>query len=720
MEGEALMQKYQNNIAGRNGDVVTGASVLIAPAGSVTPSTIYSDNGVTPIANPLTTDVNGYFEFYVADGTYDIRVNGSAAYTDVLIVDALSGLNGRPTTSDLAASDGGTKIGTPTGTVQDALDVRPTADELAAAATVPLMAFTAAESQSIFDNALPMQSYTALRAYTGRAVGVRITAAGVAGVFQRDASDATSADNGGTIIADASGRRWKRLFGGAVSVAWFGAKDSVESSDAIQAAFDYVRSTGRACNVDMGSQVVYPVNKPIKGTYNCQLSGSFTLKAVAGFSPITFDVFGGGSLTASPLIYFVDTAATTGGRAGTIGNYSGSRRYGLQIDSSMVLDCDDIAEHGIFLDNYFDYRIYGRVIDPVIGGATHYSNGWGGDMHPYVTGAGQYGVYLGGACNGIDLSGLRVWGDNKIPAQAGIVIDGDNNGLQFSGAFVEKVTKGIICKNGCGPIDISGIDFEQVEEEVVYVDGTSTPTRIVGPVTVASCFLETNSATLPLIHAENAIVITRGNRMRNAALAFQQVGNGHIIDESNMMQSTVLSIGTGRIISKSLKTTRNWSDTSYSESGGAIAVVREVMNNAYPYNKALASSGMQYSHSITDVPTQRMIGRADWFMCDMSGGVEANRMGIRLMYTGGGTAKQVLPLEDNGTTLGTTGTRWSQVYGVLFRPGDGTAIWRTGTGTPEGTISAVVGSLYTRLDGGAGTTLYIKETGAGATGWVAK
>ena len=126
------MQKYQNNVTGRNGDVVTGGSVLITAAGGVTPSTIYSDNGSTVAANPLTTDANGYFEFFVADGTYDIRVNGTLAYTDVLIVDALTGLNGRPTNSELAASDGATKVGTTAGTVQAALDARPTSVDLAA------------------------------------------------------------------------------------------------------------------------------------------------------------------------------------------------------------------------------------------------------------------------------------------------------------------------------------------------------------------------------------------------------------------------------------------------------------------------------------------------------------------------------------------------------------------------------------------------------------
>lgn len=44
----------------------------------------------------------------------------------------------------------------------------------------------------------------------------------------------------------------------------------------------------------------------------------------------------------------------------------------------------------------------------------------------------------------------------------------------------------------------------------------------------------------------------------------------------------------------------------------------------------------------------------------------------------------------------------------------------SGSGSPEGVKTAPVGSLYTRTDGGAGTTLYVKETGTGNTGWVAK
>lgn len=45
---------------------------------------------------------------------------------------------------------------------------------------------------------------------------------------------------------------------------------------------------------------------------------------------------------------------------------------------------------------------------------------------------------------------------------------------------------------------------------------------------------------------------------------------------------------------------------------------------------------------------------------------------------------------------------------------------RSGTGSPEGAVTAKVGSIFLRTDGGANTTLYVKESGTGNTGWAAK
>ena len=44
---------------------------------------------------------------------------------------------------------------------------------------------------------------------------------------------------------------------------------------------------------------------------------------------------------------------------------------------------------------------------------------------------------------------------------------------------------------------------------------------------------------------------------------------------------------------------------------------------------------------------------------------------------------------------------------------------RTGSGTPESAVTGVICDVYLRTNGGAGTTLYVKESGAGNTGWIA-
>lgn len=64
-------------------------------------------------------------------------------------------------------------------------------------------------------------------------------------------------------------------------------------------------------------------------------------------------------------------------------------------------------------------------------------------------------------------------------------------------------------------------------------------------------------------------------------------------------------------------------------------------------------------------------------------------------------------------------------YGVIganaFLPlGDFNRRWGSGAGSPEGSITASPGALWTNTSGGAGTTLYVKESGNGNTGWVAK
>lgn len=89
--------------------------------------------------------------------------------------------------------------------------------------------------------------YTALRASTrsSNCIVVRDRLAG--GIFVYDSADATSADNGGTIIVRADGRRYKRLYDGAVFARWF----SPNLADALESA----SAAARFVKVDAGGEL---------------------------------------------------------------------------------------------------------------------------------------------------------------------------------------------------------------------------------------------------------------------------------------------------------------------------------------------------------------------------------------------------------------------------------------------------------------------------------
>ncbi|WP_010279874.1 pyocin knob domain-containing protein [Paenibacillus senegalensis] len=55
--------------------------------------------------------------------------------------------------------------------------------------------------------------------------------------------------------------------------------------------------------------------------------------------------------------------------------------------------------------------------------------------------------------------------------------------------------------------------------------------------------------------------------------------------------------------------------------------------------------------------------------------------------------------------------------GTVIRFGNGNISFFWGSGAPEGATSARIGSFYIRITGGTGTTLYVKRSGTGNTGW---
>ena len=105
------MQHYTNTLYDTFGNAISGATVYVYAAGTTTASTIYSDNISTSTTNPLTTGSDGSFDFYAANGRYDLAITHpgytfSSTDTAGIVLFELTGY-----TSTKAAPSGYTRIG---------------------------------------------------------------------------------------------------------------------------------------------------------------------------------------------------------------------------------------------------------------------------------------------------------------------------------------------------------------------------------------------------------------------------------------------------------------------------------------------------------------------------------------------------------------------------------------------------------------------------------
>lgn len=130
------------------------------------------------------------------------------------------------------------------------------------------------------------------------------------------------------------------------------------------------------------------------------------------------------------------------------------------------------------------------------------------------------------------------------------------------------------------------------------------------------------------------------------------------------------------------------------------------------------------SIKITNHTTTQVIGCVDLVTYDTPGYFPVtilNLTGNRVYVENRpGTFTEVVALADNTNDLGNFSIRWRDTHSVNLRVGTSSVRWTSDSGSPEGVVTASRGALYTRTDGGVGTTLYVKESGTGNTGWVAK
>lgn len=92
--------------------------------------------------------------------------------------------------------------------------------------------------------------------------------------------------------------------------------------------------------------------------------------------------------------------------------------------------------------------------------------------------------------------------------------------------------------------------------------------------------------------------------------------------------------------------------------------------------------------------------------------------GLFITSTTGGTTGALVNIKNANNQLFKFFSDTSTFTIPTMQMGNGGPLITIGTGAPA--VAAPVGSLYLRTDGGASTTLYVKESGTGTAGWVAK
>lgn len=278
-----------------------------------------------------------------------------------------------------------------------------------------LVGFGSTTVKDILDS-ISLNSYSNLRTYAGSASSVFIsgysgatTPSGIAGHFTVDSSDTTSLDNGGTVIVDGTGRRWKRQYDGAINAAWFGAvAGSADSYAGLQAALNFCASASQG-----SAKALY-----ISGKHKCSQSLVIPKEFITIFgdgqweTEINFDGVAGGCLKTAALTYlrphihdmgFTGNAAT--GKGIDFSNVSGQVYLGSLRNLYIQSGGDGFYAPRFFsmvVDNVASYSYSGHCFRAQCGPSVSWIN-----CYALTCGLNKAGYRLGGqinmfACNGLN------------------------------------------------------------------------------------------------------------------------------------------------------------------------------------------------------------------------------------------------------------------------------------------------------------------------------
>ena len=696
------MQQYQNVLQDKFGNVIVGASVAVYVYGTTTPATIYSGNGTGLLpSNTVTTSSLGEFAFYAANGRYSLSITATnfalENYSDFILYDpadigavAASGVAFTPfstiaatnvqnaiqeVVSDLAGASGASTVGfAPTGTiaattVQTAISEVVT--DLSASSGSSLVGF--------------LQSGTGATARTVQAKERDIVSVKDFGATGDGTTDDTAAIQA--------------------------ALDSAAKRVVFPAGGIYIVNGG--LSVSTVSQVIYAAGATIK--LKASASTKYIITTTVGATDV---VFAGG---------IWDGNKANGNATGTTYN---SFCVGLFGDRSTCQDIDSINTYGIGIKGFANYL---SILNNRIRNTTH------------------YGIFLDGSASTSNI-GNRAIG-NTVDMSEGQVSGGQNIG------------QGILFTSGSGQNQLNW----EVSNNTVIGPQTSVQDQAIniavrGKNGIANGNRTSYGAMGFSEGGENSVISNNQFLDITGSVAYGIEPSGkNTVVSNNLVTGAIIGVSvTGSIIYDNLSITGN--NITASQKGVYFQI-----SAGYTAQNCIISSNYIYggSHCIyltgntvnTQISSNVLVGPSPTFVSGrgiyldtppasafvfVCNNTIANVQRPYAIYSASVTTfNKLFAISNNLCAAGvnTNSSRWNAegsaaigtevistnninpaTIGAQYNVIDQSTNLLTmyGSGSPEGAITAGVGSLYLNKSGGASTTLYIKESGTGNTGWVAK
>lgn len=568
-----------------------------------------------------------------------------------------------------------------------------------------------------FLDRLAVTDYTQLRGLNTSTLAngdtVTVTNDGIAGDFVlRNSAAHGLTDNGGTIIVINTDWYAERVFEGGADPLWFGADatGAADSSAAIQAALDnyeWVAFSEGTYKVE--TELDPPSNRVITGN-RTKIEAGVNLQ-IASAQAFIFRLTANG-ITFRDLIMNVDYSIfpRNASDEAKVGAVYGSGRNNIVFDNCTIAGGANYFQASGFIATgliEFTNSAYLRFNDCFVRG--DYSSAWSGS-------AAQTEI-----C--------------KISTSTDVTI----NGGVYRGSFYSCIAFGI----GCERVIVDGVQCDTCIGSVVSFNASdsvlsnsilkgsrdeggvamghpssgSEQSRVIGNLIIDCGRSGVNVAYADSIIANNTIINCDTDSPTDVYAAGIAIGDAQNPTTSRPRASItgniVRNCYNGIVVSDSSIAGVDGSD--YTITGNTVTNNTNVGIYSQAPNVTITGNVSRGNNVNIQIETTRSTDNLVTANCIVDG----TTFGILASTTGAGTMIYG-NTDQNNTANSISVDGIPKFWNSRIALGDNGVEIIEGTGSPETNITAQIGSIYLRENGGASTTLYVKESGTGNTGWVAK